>query len=398
MKKISLLLICLFTISLCKADHWTRKADFPGGARVDAYGFAIGNKAYIGGGGVDDLWEYNPTLDTWTQKSNPPFSIGTPWPSGFTIGNYGYVFTDSNQLWEYAPLTDSWIRKTDLPGPVRSVASHFVIGNKAYIGGGIYPPYSCNSNFYCYDPATNSWTSIANCPDSFFQTTGFTANNKGYITGIWNQSGICIPMVLQYDPISNSWSQLANFPGIPRSDALSFNINNINYFGIGDSSGGGTFKDWWQYNANTDSWTQKASIPCTDGKDEDPSFVVNYKGYICFGADINQNAEVWEYTPDSLKEILGIITPLLQTNIYPNPATTELTITASEKITSVTIINLVGQVVASPRPSLTLPPAAPSLEKREGVREVLRIDVGDLPKGIYFIKINGSEVRKFVKE
>ena len=68
--------------------------------------------------------------------------------------------------------------------------------------------------------------------------------------------------------------------------------------------------------------------------------------------------------------------------IYPNPATTSLTITSSDKIASVTIINLIGQTV---------------YDKAYHDKKV-QVDVADLPAGMYLIRINGTEVRKFVKQ
>ncbi len=45
-------------------NTWTKKADFDGVARIQAVGFSIGDKGYIGTGGrvgyEKDFWEYNP--------------------------------------------------------------------------------------------------------------------------------------------------------------------------------------------------------------------------------------------------------------------------------------------------------------------------------------------------
>jgi hypothetical protein len=71
-----------------------------------------------------------------------------------------------------------------------------------------------------------------------------------------------------------------------------------------------------------------------------------------------------------------------QISIYPNPATTELNIASTDKINSVTISNLIGQVVYSQQCS----------------SRQIQLDVADLPKGFYFVKVNNTEVRKFVKE
>ena len=69
--------------------------------------------------------------------------------------------------------------------------------------------------------------------------------------------------------------------------------------------------------------------------------------------------------------------------LYPNPGTTELNIQSTNAIEEVTITNLLGQVMTSPRPS-----------PKE--REVLSVDVATWPSGVYFVKVNGV-VQKFVK-
>jgi hypothetical protein len=77
----------------------------------------------------------------------------------------------------------------------------------------------------------------------------------------------------------------------------------------------------------------------------------------------------------------NVSVPSNQIDIYPNPATTELTITASDMITSLSINNLLGQTVYS----------------EECNMQQVQVDVSSLPAGMYFVKINGSEVRKFCK-
>lgn len=50
--------------------------DFAGTARMAAVGFAIGGKGYVGTGinwatgPFDDMWQYDPALNTWTQKAS----------------------------------------------------------------------------------------------------------------------------------------------------------------------------------------------------------------------------------------------------------------------------------------------------------------------------------------
>ncbi len=68
--------------------------------------------------------------------------------------------------------------------------------------------------------------------------------------------------------------------------------------------------------------------------------------------------------------------------LYPNPATAELTIIAPYKITNIAITNLVGQTVYN----------------NNYHNEEVQVDVSGLPTGMYLIRINGTEVRKLVKE
>ncbi|PQJ12248.1 hypothetical protein CJD36_000375 [Flavipsychrobacter stenotrophus] len=68
-------------------------------------------------------------------------------------------------------------------------------------------------------------------------------------------------------------------------------------------------------------------------------------------------------------------------DIYPNPAYNVLNITGTD-IKSVAIYNFLGQV----------------MHTYGQARSPMQIDVSDLPKGVYFIKVNGLEVRRFVKQ
>jgi type IX secretion system substrate protein len=68
--------------------------------------------------------------------------------------------------------------------------------------------------------------------------------------------------------------------------------------------------------------------------------------------------------------------------IYPNPANNELNVQSADKIKDVRIMNLLGQSVFSHKYNT----------------DKVQIPVGDFQPGLYFIKINGAEVRRFVKQ
>ncbi len=74
--------------------------------------------------------------------------------------------------------------------------------------------------------------------------------------------------------------------------------------------------------------------------------------------------------------------PVIHYDIYPNPATTSLTISSSNRINNVTITDLLGQIVSN------------GMYNSENVE----VNVADLPPGVYLVKINDTVVRKFVKQ
>jgi len=155
-------------------NTWTQKADFGGDARAYATGFSIGNKGYIGtgstsnGGGnlLRDFWEYDPTTNSWTQKADFG-GVGRLNATGFSIGSKGYLGTGNDgspyyelkDFWEYDPATNIWTQRADVGGAGRAGAVGFSIGNKGYIGTGkiVDYPYAVK-DFWEYDPANNSWT------------------------------------------------------------------------------------------------------------------------------------------------------------------------------------------------------------------------------------------------
>ena len=67
--------------------------------------------------------------------------------------------------------------------------------------------------------------------------------------------------------------------------------------------------------------------------------------------------------------------------VFPNPATSILKINATEPIKTIAIFNFIGQTIFEALPN----------------SETTELDVSKLPAGLYFIKINGTDVRKFIK-
>ena len=148
-------------------DSWTSKANFSGKARRYAVGFSIGSKGYIGTGNDSsvtttvrkDFWEYNPTADTWTQKQD--FTGKARYVAvGFSIGSKGYIGTGwdgvltgiyENDIWEYDPAADSWTQKENFGGTAREHSVGFSIDTVGYIATG-WCGDSLKKDFWAYNP------------------------------------------------------------------------------------------------------------------------------------------------------------------------------------------------------------------------------------------------------
>ena len=395
-----LLIICAFN---SKADYWTRKADFPGGPRAGAFGFSIGNKGYVGGGvgmngaSLNDFWEYDPIINLWTQKAN--FPRDRAYAVSFTLNKKGYVCTGAryyvvgiishmwayNDLLEYDPSTDSWSDKANFPDQVRSNAVSFVIDSLAYVGtggGDDVRSHGLYADFHTYNPKSNTWGTITSIPNlESMMGSGFSIFNKGYVTGqyigyTYGYSHFTSDTLWQYDPQTNTWSAKATFPGTPRCEAIAFTINNLGYFGTGDTTFGGLLSDLWQYNAVTDTWVQKASMPAT-ARDETAYFVVGNRAYVCFGGEA-RNSELWEYTPDGVG-VDSINGMNVSTQVYPNPFSVQTIILFSKGLQNaeLRILDVCGKEIAT----------YGNINARYFI-----LNRNNLPSGLYFYKITENGI------
>lgn len=98
---------------------------------------------------------------------------------------------------------------------------------------------------------------------------------------------------------SLGWRPRADFPGGTRRDGLIFTIGEKIYVGLGNATGpdAPTPKDLWEYDPQTDFWTQKASFPGL-AREEPYSFVINGKLYVGGGMSLpGWNKDLYLYDP-----------------------------------------------------------------------------------------------------
>ena len=397
-----LILISLVTINTFAQDTWTAKANFGGIVRDQAVGFSIGTKGYIGTGfnGVvshnqtlNDFWEYNQATDTWTQKAD--FG-GAPRLNavGFSIGSKGYIGTgiDSlgnnlNDFWQYDPIGNTWTPKANFGGLARSQAIGFSIGTNGYIGIGAGA--SLFNDFWEYNSLTDIWTAKANYTGlARYSSTGFAIGSKGYIGTGFDGSSSKLKEFYEYNPATNSWTPKANFGGTKRRNAVGFSIGNKGYIGTGADSIGFQ-QDFWEYDTLSNIWTQKANFG-GGNRYLATGFSIGSKGYIGTGGNPFLSGfykDLWEYSPSSTVGILENNNGV-QISISPNPSTGSFNILISEptKNGTIEVYNNIGELVLS----------------KTVTSQQNTIDLSNQANGLYFIKaISDNKIvgsQKIVKE
>lgn len=225
-------------------NTWTKKANYLGGPMRGGVAFVIGNYGYVGTGLTNSgytsaFYRYDPVNDQWTAIAPMPTG-GRISAVGFAIGNKGYVgtgyisgFGSSNDFWEYDPALNSWTQKTNVGGYTqRMEAAGFSLNGKGYLGTG--DNYSSGTNygdFWEYNPQTNSWVQIADfggLPRRYL--TCLVIGNKGYagtgtngtnFSDFWEYSEL-----LSTDELSNSLNEIKIYP-LPASTETTFDLGNI---------------------------------------------------------------------------------------------------------------------------------------------------------------------------
>ncbi|CAH0999301.1 hypothetical protein LEM8419_00599 [Neolewinella maritima] len=218
-------------------------------ARHECSFVQAGDKFYLFGGREKsttlDVYDYQ--AKTWTQISNSApeqfnhFQAleyqGLIWVIGaFKTNNFPNE-VPADYVWAYNPATDEWIRGPEIPtARKRGSAGLVVYDGKFYIIAGNTDGHDGKyvSWFDVFDPATGTWTVLANAPRDRDHFHAAVLGNKLYVAGgrlSGGPGGTFAPLIAEvdvYDFTTGTWSTAPDLP-TPRAAASVATLNDELY-------------------------------------------------------------------------------------------------------------------------------------------------------------------------
>ena len=196
---------------------------------------AYDGKLYlIGGRGVKPVQIFDPSTNSWTNGSSPPFQMHHFQAVLFNdliyvVGAYTGACCDSESgltnVWTYSPNTNQWVQRHEIPADRRRGSTGAVVYNdKIYIVGGIEgghgTPATAYNWFDEYDPSSGQWKVLPNAPRVRDHFHAVLHNGKMYLTGGRDSSH---PSVTQdtvdeidvYNFVTGLWSTLPSSKDVP---------------------------------------------------------------------------------------------------------------------------------------------------------------------------------------
>ena len=238
---------------------------------------AVNDKIYLVG---NSTHEFDPATQTWTsRRARPPTAGGVSTCSAvngkvYAIGATGSdPATDLVFVQEYDPGTDSWASRQSTSTLRRDMCSA-VVNGKIYVMGGFHVFALLGLAFATaqeYDPATDTWGSLASMPIGTSGAGCATANGLVYVVGgassvsVGTAGATFLNTVQVYNPATDMWSAGTPMPlerGAAAIATVAGKFYLIGGFGKSTTTLGGNvlLDDNDEYDPLIDTWVVKAKL------------------------------------------------------------------------------------------------------------------------------------------
>ncbi|UCH90150.1 MAG: hypothetical protein JSV49_05805 [Thermoplasmata archaeon] len=265
---------------------------------------------------LDNLYEYNPELDKWTEINDmfPPSARGGHVQVWDDINDLLWVYggrgaswnTKYNDLHSFDPDTKQWSQWVSGPClPRHDAAGAFdPVTQQIIIWGGYTTAQSDNpsAEVFAYNVSSNAWTQMKNFTRRYYQDAVWCPITKtvffyGGARGWSGNNYIYVDQLNEYFPQNDTWVNRTSAGNRVRPLVAwdTYNERLMMYGGYYN----GLRNDTWHYNVETRSWTQKKTCPTridyTDGDWDDVNNQFVYYGGTYWGI----SDETWAYLPNA---------------------------------------------------------------------------------------------------
>jgi N-acetylneuraminic acid mutarotase len=181
----------------------------------------------------------------------------------------------------YDPATNTWATLADMQ-TARIGCVSAVIDDRIYVIGGRNAE-SALATVECYDPVTNTWGAMASMSTAKQQGASVAVvDNKIYVIAGANANGAASNISECYDSITSTWEKLANMPRVKRFHTSAVIDGKIYAIG-GENTGGVGLKTIECYDPATNAWATLADMQTA--RANSVSAVICDKIYVIGGYD-----------------------------------------------------------------------------------------------------------------
>lgn len=197
---------------------------------------------------------------------------------------------------------DYWEQRDSVNGPSKAVCVSFVLQGEGYVLGGL-DDFGFKRKMYSYNQFQDDWDDEASIGgengDGLERGSAcaFAIGNKGYVCLGQGQTNPYSKDLWEYDSQTETWSQKADFGGSARRQAVAFTINELAYVGTGQDANG-LKQDFYKYDPITNTWTQLNDFPGT-ARRQAVGFSMGSQGYLGTGDDGVLKNDFWMYEPST---------------------------------------------------------------------------------------------------
>ncbi len=273
------LLVFTFLSSFSQQDPWQQLTGDMPTARANHSMVDVNGSIYVFGGAsvaqvLRNMEKFNRAAGLWDslQPANPPEARQYHAASAYNGKMYVFGGQTSNgnisqDVFEYDPEQNSWSKK-QAQMPMGSVLfSRATTGDDAiWITGGYdFSTGQATGATWYYEPGTDEWTQVPDCPEPRYGHTAFYEDGNLYVAGGRNGDEMAANMWM-YKTIALTWEQIPT----PLLEPLWVKFCAYGYADGTLWMAGGTYiedgnflnsNQTWEYIVETNTWNRKADLP-----------------------------------------------------------------------------------------------------------------------------------------